>query len=77
MPTGSLANSSDFLVGGGPAQPGFAGAFDFLRLSRGTLADAHTTIAELYAWQFKGPQHADFVGASRQKNNAAGALARP
>jgi hypothetical protein len=40
------------------------------------LADAHTTIAELYAWQFHGPQHADFAGTSRKTTNAAGALVR-
>jgi hypothetical protein len=40
------------------------------------LADAHTTIDELHAWQFNGPQHADFVGNSRRTNNAAGALVR-
>jgi hypothetical protein len=45
-------------------------------LSRGTLADAYTTIAALHAWQFNGPQHADFAGNSRKTNNAAGALAR-
>jgi hypothetical protein len=60
MPSGSLVNGADFMVGGGTGQIGFAGSFDFLRLSRGTLADAHTTIGELYAWQFRGPQHADF-----------------
>jgi hypothetical protein len=74
MPAGSLVNGADFLVGGGPGQAGFAGAFDFLRLTRGTLADAHTSIGELYAWQFNGPQHADFAGTSRKTNNAAGAL---
>jgi hypothetical protein len=76
MPAGSLVNSADFLVGGGSGQAAFAGALDFLRLTRGTLADAQTTIAELHAWQFNGPQHADFAGNSRQTNNAAGALLR-
>jgi hypothetical protein len=76
MPTGTLVNSADFLVGGGPGRTSFAGALDFLRLSRGTLADAHTTITELYAWQFHGPQHADFAGTSRKTTNAAGALVR-
>jgi hypothetical protein len=75
--SGSLMNSADFLVGGGPGQRGFAGAFDFLRLSRGTLADARTSIRELYSWQFTGPQHADFTGRSRALRNAAGALVRP
>ena len=43
----SLANTADFVVG-----KGLVGAIDFLRVSRGTLADAKTTIEELYAWEF-------------------------
>jgi len=31
-------------------------------VSRGTLADAQTSIEELYAWQFDGPQLRDFNG---------------
>ena len=38
------------------------GAIDFLRVARGSLADAQTTIAELYAWEFDGPQFRDFAG---------------
>jgi hypothetical protein len=76
LPLGSLANGADFLVGGGPGQTGFAGALDFLRLSRGTLSDAQTTISELYAWQFHGPQHRDFAGSQRAQHNAAGAIAK-
>jgi len=40
----------------------FRGAIDFLRIARGTLADAKTTIEELYAWEFDGPQFRDFTG---------------
>jgi hypothetical protein len=76
IPASSLVNGADFLVGGGPGQTFFAGALDFLRLSRGTLADAKTTIAELYAWQFHGPQHRDFAGNPRTQHNAAGAIAK-
>lgn len=58
LPTGaSLANPSDFRVG-----DGLHGAIDFLRVSRCTLADARTTIEELYAWQFDGPHLRDFTG---------------
>jgi hypothetical protein len=54
---GSLANSADFIVG-----EGFAGALDFLRVTRSTLAESETTIEELYAWQFDGPFLRDFTG---------------
>ena len=74
LPVVSLSNSGDFLVGGGPGQQFFAGTLDFLRVARGTLADAQTTIEELYAWQFNGPHLADFAGTPRTQNNAAGAL---
>ena len=66
LPTAaSLANTGDFFVGKGEA--GFlTGAIDFLRVSRGTLADAHTTIDELYAWQFtQGPFLKDMQGRKR------------
>ena len=62
----SLSNGADFTVGmalgadGGEAH--FAGSLDFLRVSRGTLADAETTIEELYAWEFDGPFLRDFSG---------------
>lgn len=55
--TGSLSNGSNFIVG-----EGFKGAFDFLRVSRGSLADAKTTIDELYTWQFDGPNVRDWTG---------------
>ena len=40
----------------------FQGSIDFLRIARGTLADAKTTIEELFAWEFDGPQYRDFTG---------------
>jgi hypothetical protein len=58
----SLANTADFLVGKGHDGRFFAGAIDFLRVSRGTLADAKTTIDELYTWEFDGPFLRDFAG---------------
>lgn len=61
--TDSLANDGDFLVGkAGGNQRFFAGAVDFLRVCRGTLADAKTNIEELYAWQFDGWAQRDFLG---------------
>ncbi|MBT3379091.1 MAG: hypothetical protein HN742_28120 [Lentisphaerae bacterium] len=78
---GSLANSADFVVG--KTQPGasgdgeryFAGQLDFARVSRGTLADAETTIEELYTWEFDGPATRDFSGQRpRGKSRDAGAV---
>jgi len=66
----SLENDADFIVGNG-----FQGTLAFLRVSRGSLADAFTTIEELYAWQFEGPMLRDFAGKPRNfKAGAAGAL---
>ncbi len=59
----SLANTGDFLVGKTQAGAFFAGAIDFLRISRGTLADAETSIDELYKWEFNGPFLRDFYGS--------------
>jgi hypothetical protein len=55
--TASLDNNADFIVG-----QGFAGALDYLRVCRGTLADAKTTIEELMSWQFNGPHLHDMTG---------------
>ncbi len=77
MPTDTLANEGDFLVGGGPGAEPLAVTLDYLRVARGTLADARTTIGELYAWQFDGPHLRDFAGNDRRATNAAGALVAP
>src|SRR5262249_54252628 len=55
----SLANEGDVYVGGTPEGRYLEGALDFLRIAQGTLADADTTIEELYAWEFDGPQMRD------------------
>ncbi len=71
-PTASMANTSDFLVGRGVDGGHFAGDMNFLRVCRGTLADARTTIEELYAWQFvDGPHLKDFAGRPRDFNKTA------
>lgn len=57
----SLANDGDVHVGGTPDGRYFDGALDFLRIADGTLADAETTIDELYAWEFDGPFLRDFA----------------
>lgn len=69
----SLVNEADFVVGAG-----WHGALDFLRLSRGTLADAQTTFEELMAWQFNGPHLRDFLGrAASGEARDVGALEHP
>lgn len=69
----SLENTGDFIVG-----ERFRGAIDFLRVSRGTLEDARTTIAELMSWQFNGPHLHDFTGrAATGGVRDTGALEHP
>jgi len=60
--TVSLANDGDVHVGGTPEGRYLDGTLDFLRIAQGTLADADTTIEELYAWEFDGPFLRDFAG---------------
>ncbi len=71
----SLANAADLYVGGRPDGRHLSGAVEFVRIAHGTLADAHTTIEELYAWQFDGPALRDMRGAPPQgEARDAGAL---
>jgi len=71
----SLANAADLYVGGTPQGHNLDGAIDFMRLARGTLADAKTTIDELYDWEFNGPFLEDFTGRRRPAGGGcAGAL---
>ncbi len=68
--TASLSNASDFVVG-----KGFAGGIQYLRVARGNLSDSHTTIEELYDWEFDGPFLRDFTGkAPVGKKRSAGAF---
>ena len=75
----SLANEGDVYVGGTPEGRYLDGALDFLRIAQGTLSDADTTIEELYAWEFDGPQIRDFTGApgGRGRRDGPGLLPRP
>lgn len=73
---GSLANPADFTVGGGPDLPHLAAEFAFLRVALASLAESRTTIGELHAWQFDGPQFRDFAGQDRRRVNNPGALVR-
>jgi hypothetical protein len=71
----SLASQTDLYVGGTPRGRSLNGAIDFLRIARGTLADAKTTIEELYAWELGGPFLDDFTGRKRPPDGGtAGAL---
>jgi hypothetical protein len=74
--TVSLANDADVTVGGSPEGRCFDGAIDFLRIAQGTLADADTTIEELYAWEFDGPQLRDFTGRKPPGARDAGAIGK-
>ena len=73
----SLASDANLYVGGTPQGQNLDGAIEFLRIARGTLAAARTTIEELYAWQFHGPFLHDFTGRERANGGAAGALCPP
>lgn len=70
----SLASAADLYVGGTPSGRQLACTLEFLRLSRGSLVDAQTTIEELYAWQFDGPFLRDFQGVKPSGKRDAGAL---
>lgn len=75
MPLGVVGNRAEFCVGGGPGLDHLEASVDFLRVARGTLLEASTTIAELYRWQFDGPQFRDIEGRDRRSaGNAAGAV---
>ena len=70
----SLTNAADFLIGKNLDGNYFSGIVDFLRISKGTLVDAKTTIDELYKWEFNGPFLHDFAGNPPMGNRDAGAL---
>ncbi len=59
---GSLENRGDLFVGGTDRGEHLDATLEFLRISLGTLADADTSIEELYAWEFHGPAGRDFSG---------------
>jgi hypothetical protein len=70
----SLANEGDFYLGGTPDGDNLAATFEFVRVAQGTLADAQTTIEELYEWQFNGPFLRDFCGNEPDGKRDAGAI---
>ena len=75
MPTSqSFTNTADLLIGKNSNGNFLSGTVDFMRISKGTLADAKTTIAELYKWEFDGPFLRDFAGHLPIGNRDAGAI---
>ncbi len=70
----SLDNPADFLVAKSTGMDAFEGDIDFLRVCHGTLADARTTIEELYAWQTDGPALRDLAGNEPRNQRDAGAM---
>jgi hypothetical protein len=70
----SLTNSGNFFIGKNKDGNFFAGTIDFVRVSKGTLAAAKTTIEELYKWEFNGPFLHDFAGNGPIGLRDAGAL---
>jgi len=70
----SLTNISDLFIGKNKDGNFFAGTIDFIRISKGTLAAAKTTIEELYKWEFSGPFLHDFAGNEPIGKRDAGAL---
>ena len=70
----SLTNTADLLIGKNQEGNFLSGTMDFLRISKGTLADAKTTIEELYKWEFNGPFLHDFTGNLPIGNRDAGAI---
>jgi hypothetical protein len=70
----SLTNTSNFFVGKNKDGSFFSGIIDFIRISKGTLTDAKTTIDELYKWEFNGPFLRDFAGIEPVGKRDASAL---
>ena len=69
-----MKNKDDFLVGKTHDGVFFTGQIDFMRVCQGTLADARTSIEELYAWQTDGPFKYDMRGKKPVGRRDAGAL---
>lgn len=70
----SLSNSADFLVGKDIDENHFLGSLDFLRISRGSLYDAKTTVDEIYTWETNGPFLYDLKGNAPVGKRDAGAI---
>ena len=78
VPVGSesLVTTAPLRVGGSGANR-FSGQLDFLRVAQGNLADAETSIDELYAWEFNGPFLKDRNGVVAGARRDTGAVEYP
>lgn len=70
----SLDNISNLLIGRNHSGNYLKGSLDFLRISKGTLMDARTTIQELYKWETDGPFLKDITGKKPVGRRDAGAI---
>ncbi len=70
----SLSNTSNLLVGKDADDNYYNGTLDFLRISKGSLYEAKTTVDELYTWQTDGPFLYDMTGTAPIGSRDAGAL---
>jgi len=70
----SLSTTADLLIGKDVDDNFFSGSIDFLRISKATLAEARTTINELYTWFTDGPFNYDFTGNEPLGKRDAGAI---
>jgi len=70
----SLTNTGDLYIGKNSSGNYFKGIIDFLRISKGILSNAQTTISELYHWEFNGPFNYDFNGNPPIGKRDAGAI---
>jgi hypothetical protein len=69
-----LTNTTDLLVGKDVDDNYFLGTMDFLRISKGNLYEARTTIDELYTWATDGPFLYDLTGSAPVGRRNAGAI---
>ncbi|HAH24317.1 MAG TPA: hypothetical protein DCL77_11285 [Prolixibacteraceae bacterium] len=70
----SFTNTGDLLIGKNTEGNFLNGTVDFIRIAKGTLADAKTNIDELYKWEFDGPFLHDFAGNLPIGKRDAGAI---
>lgn len=69
-----LSNSDNLLVGKNSEGNYFSGEMDFLRISKGSLYEAKTSVDELYTWETDGPFLYDMRGNAPEGQRDAGAL---
>jgi len=70
----SFSNTANLLVGKDADDNYFNGKIDFLRISKGSLYDAKTSVDELYTWETDGPFLYDMRGNAAEGKRDAGAL---